>query len=96
MRHGIAAPQHPPRRDGLLALRVSLHPPPAGGVEAAERQVDAALLGLRPAFHHRPIGLADAAGLEQAAELRERLAMAAEHEAPRGLAIEPMRERGRP
>ena len=44
------------------------------------------------AFGHRPIGLADAAVLEQQAEVRERLAVAAEHETAGGLAVEPVRE----
>ena len=98
-RHGPASrlrpPQHLPRGHGRLALRVVLHPPAAGGVLAAEREVDAALVFHRPALHHRPIGLGDAPALEQPAELGQRLAVAAEHEAARRVAIEPMRERGR-
>ena len=89
------SPQHLPRGHGGLALRVVLHPPAAGGVLAAEREVDAALVFHRPALHHRPIGLGDAPALEQPAELGQRLAVAAEHEAARRVAIEPMRERGR-
>src|SRR6185312_15317645 len=87
-------PQHLPRSDGRLPLRVVLHPPAACGVLAAERQVDAALVVVRSGLHQRPVGLADAAGLEQAAELSQRLAVAAEHETARGVAIEPVRECG--
>ena len=87
-------PQHFPRGDRRLALRVVLHPPAAGGVLAAERQVDTALVVRRSALHQRPVGLADAARLEQPAELGQRLAVAAEHETARGVAIEPMRECG--
>ena len=47
------------------------------------------------ALDHRPIGLADPALLEQPAELGERLAVAAEHQAAGGVAVEPVRERGR-
>ena len=89
------SPQHLPRGHGGLAVRIVLHPPAAGGVLAAEREVDAALVFRRPALHHRPIGFGDAPALEQPAELGQRLAVAAEHEAARGVAIEPMRERGR-
>ena len=64
-------------------------------VEAAERQIDAAFVLRRAAFDHRPIGLADLAGLEQLAELGQRLAVAAEHQAAGGVAVEPVRERGR-
>src|SRR4051794_7659807 len=90
----LRTPQHFPRGDRGLALRVVLHPPAAGGVLAAERQVDTALVVRRSALHQRPVGLADAARLEQPAELGQRLAVAAEHETARGVAIEPMRERG--
>jgi hypothetical protein len=72
-----------------------LHPPAASCVFAAEGQLDAAFVLRRPARHHRPIGLADLSALEQAAERGQRLAMAAEHQAARGVAIETMRERGR-
>ena len=64
-------------------------------VLAAERQVDAAFVLRRPALDHRPVGLADAAALEQPAELGQRLAVAAEHEAAGGVAVEPVRERRR-
>src|SRR6266851_581150 len=57
------------------AAKMPSPPPAAGGVLAAERELDAALLLRRPAFDHRPVALADAAQLEQAAELGQRLPM---------------------
>ncbi len=48
---------------------------------------------IRPALDDGPIGLADAAVLEQSPQMRERLAVPAEHEAPRSVAVEPMRQR---
>src|SRR5262249_20096978 len=48
----------------------------------------------RGAFDQCPVGLADLAGLEQAAKLGQRLAVAAEHQAAGGVAVEAMRERG--
>src|SRR5262249_44959545 len=74
------------------ARGIVLHPPAAGGVLAAEGQFDAALVLRWPARDHRPIGLADLPALEQAAERGQRLAMAAEHQAARGVAIETTRE----
>src|SRR5664280_655928 len=56
------------------AMRVRLHPPAARLVEFAERDLDAAFLGVGRALDHRPIGLADLALLEQLAEQCERLA----------------------
>ena len=58
---GRSPPHHLPVRHRRLALRIGLHPPAAGLVEAAERQVDAALVLGRAALDHRPVGLADAA-----------------------------------
>ena len=67
---------------------------PRVGVAPAERLVDETLVRRRAALDDRPIGLADAARLEQFAELLQRLVMAAEHQAARGLAVEPVGERG--
>ena len=75
--------------------RIVLHPPATRFVEAAERQLDHAVVGLRRAFDDGPIRFVDVAGLEQPAELRERLMMAAKHEAPGGIAVEPVRQRRR-
>jgi hypothetical protein len=72
-----------------------LHPPAARRVLAPERRIDSALLLGGAAIDHSPIGLADAAALEQATELRQRLAMAAEHQATGGIAVEPVRQSGR-
>src|SRR5262245_9420148 len=88
------APQYRPCRRRRLAGGIVLHPPAARRVLAAERQLDATLLLTRPPRHHGPIGLADAAGLEQVPELGQGLAMAAKHEAAGGVAVEPMRQRG--
>ena len=76
-------------------VRIGLHPPAAGLVEAPERQVDAAFVRVRPAFDHRPVGLADPAALEQPAEIGQRLAVAAEHQAAGGVAVEPVGQRRR-
>jgi hypothetical protein len=72
-----------------------LHPPAAGDIEAPERQLDLTFLAVGTAFDHRPIGFADRSRLEQFAELRQGLAMAAEHQAAGGVAVEPMRQRRR-
>ena len=94
---GTAAPHHLPLRHRRLSgLRIVLHPPAAGRVEAAERKFDDAFVGVRGAFDHGPIGLVDGAGLEQPAELGQRLAVAAEHQAAGGVAVEPVRQRRRP
>ena len=73
-----------------------LHPPAARLIEAAERKRDGAFVGVGRTFDHRPIGFFHRAGFEQFAERRQRLAVAAEHEATGGVAVEPMRERRRP
>ncbi len=46
----------------------------------------------RRALDDGPIGLGDGAVLEQLAEARQRLAVAAEHEAAGGVAVEPVRQ----
>ena len=66
------------------------------GVEAAERHVDFALLGVGTAFDDGPVGLVDRAVAEQLAELRQRLAVAAEDEASGRVAVEPVRKSRRP
>ncbi len=86
------AAHHLPRRHRRLAMRVRLHPPAARLVELAERNVDAAFLFAGRAFDHRPIGFADLALLEQLAEQRQRLAVAAEHQAAGGVLVEPVRQ----
>src|SRR5262245_29433048 len=88
-----AAPQHLPGGGGRLARRIRLHPPAAGRVKAAEWQFDAALVLARAALDDRPIGLADAARLEQPAKLGQRLAVAPQHQAARRVAVEPVGER---
>ena len=87
--------QHFPLRHRRLAVGVVFHPPAARFVEAAQRKFDGSLIGGGRAFDHRPIGLLDRAGFEQPAEQRQRLAMASEHQAAGGVAIEPVRKRRR-
>ena len=58
-------PQHLPPGDRGLPFRIGLLPPAALGIEAAERQVDYALVFDRAAFDHRPVGLGNPAMLEQ-------------------------------
>src|SRR3954451_5806515 len=86
----LATSHYFPRRHGGLAGRVGFHPPASGSVLAAERQLNAAFVGIGTAFHHRPIGLADPAALEQPAELGQRLAVTSEYQAAGGIAVEPM------
>src|ERR1700722_4036943 len=88
--------QYLPPRHRRLALGIVFHPPAARHVEAAERQRDFAFVGVGRAFDYGPVGLVDGAVLEQLAELGERLAVAAEHQAAGGVAVEPMRQRRRP
>src|SRR6202167_3262343 len=73
-----------------------LHPPPDGVIEASQWKFDHTLLGGRSAFDHRPIKFVEGARLEQLAELRQRLAVAAKDEAARGVFVEPVRQRRRP
>src|SRR5271165_4105749 len=77
---GTAA-HHPPCSHRWLALGVVLHPPAAGHIETTEREFDPALIRVRCPLDHGPIGLLDQAALEQLAELGQRLAVAAEHQA---------------
>src|SRR3954470_15958426 len=95
VRQTMRSPQHLPYRRRRLPVRVGFHPPAAGFVLAAERELDAPLVGLWPTFHHRPISLADVTGLEQPSQFGQRLAMAPEHQATGGVAIEPVGKRGR-
>ena len=75
-----------------LALRIVLLPPADIGVEAAERHVYFAFFGIRAAFDDGPVGLVDRTVAKQLAELRQRLAMAAENEAAGCIAVEPVRQ----
>ena len=90
------APHHLPFRHRRLAIGIGLHPPAAALVAAAERQINRAFVFGRAALDHRPVALADRAGLEQLAQCGQRLAVAAEHQAARGLAVEPVGERRSP
>jgi hypothetical protein len=73
------SPHHPPVGDRRQSVRVGLHPPAALIVEPAERQIDGTLIRVWRALNHAPVGLANLAVLEQKSEVRQRLAMAAEH-----------------
>ena len=88
-----AATERPPAGLGRQALLVMLHPPAPGCVAAAEGLVDQALVAGWAAFHHRPVGLGYLALLEHQAELLQRLAMAAEHEAAGCILVQPMGQR---
>ena len=81
-----------PSRLRRLAAGIDLHPPAAGCVEPAERQVDQAFVRFGRAFDDGEIGLADLALLEQEPQPLQRLVVASEDEAAGGVAIEPMRE----
>ena len=91
-RQAARAPEHAVVRDRGLAFQIDLHPPAALLVAPAERQVDPARLRRRRALDHRPVGLVDPAGGEQAAEPAQRPVVAPEDQAAAGVAIEPMGE----
>src|SRR5450756_3024119 len=76
-----AASHHLPCGHSRRSVRVGLHPPATLLIEFAKRNIDAAFLGGGHALDRRPIGFADLALLEKLAEQRERLAVAAEHQA---------------
>ncbi len=67
---------------------------PRVGVEPPQRQVDQALVLGRAVLDDGPIGLGDLSLLEALSEALEGLAVAAEHEAAGGVAVEPVGERG--
>ena len=79
----------------LAVMWVVLHPPAARFIKPAEWQLDGALVVRRRALNNGPVGFVDRSRFEQLAELRQRLAMAAEHQAAGGVAVEPMRQRRR-
>ncbi len=85
--------------DGWPAGSTFIHQPRVSSRRPSGRSIVPSS-SLRAAFDQRPIGLADLAVLEQLAERRQRLAVAAEHEAAGRLAVEPVRQcrraRGRP
>src|SRR3569623_849068 len=91
----VAAPHHTPARLRWQSIGVWLLPPAAHGIGPPERNDDFAFVLRRAAYAHGPIGLADLAVLEQQPERGGRLAVAAEHEAAGGVAVEPMREHRR-
>src|SRR5262249_14873508 len=93
----IAGPasHHLPCGDRWLTSGIVLHPPAARCVLAAERKLDATLVLRWPARDHRPIAFFDLPALEQPAEVCQRLAVAGEKKAPRGIRVEAVRERGR-
>ena len=72
-----------------------LHPPAARGILAPQRGVDAALVLGGTTLDHGPVGLSDPTTLEQSAKLRQSLAVAAEHQAPRGIAVQAVCQRRR-
>ena len=91
-RMAAAARDTLPSRLRRLAGGIDLHPPAAGCVEPAERQVDQAFVLLRRAFDDGEIGFAYLSLLEQKPQALQRLVVAAEDEAAGGVAVEPMRK----
>ena len=89
----LVPPHHGKARLRGQTFGINLHPPAARGIAAAQRQVDQAGLLIRTAFDNRPIGFVDLALFEQVAERFERLAVTAQHQTARRIAIEPMRQR---
>ncbi len=87
-----AASGDPPAGLRGQAQGVDLHPPSPAGIEAAERQVDEAFGLVGSALDDGPIGLVDPAVLEQAAQIFEGLAVAAQHQAARCVTVESMGE----
>src|SRR5262249_41873524 len=63
--HVETAAHHFPGTRRRQTVAVRLHPPTARIVPLGERNVDAALIGIGPAFDHGPIAFADMALLEQ-------------------------------
>src|SRR5262245_49941919 len=85
------SPQDLPCAGRWQARLVSLHPPASRFVALGKRDVDLPFFGLRTAFDDSPIAFTDPALLEQLAQQRQGLAMASEHQASGGVAVEAMR-----
>src|ERR1700741_4291061 len=60
----VTPAKHLPVRNRRLSVGVRLLPPAAFRIEAAERQLDGALIRAGSTFHDRPIGLGNSAMLE--------------------------------
>ncbi len=60
-----AATNPSPAGSGRQALRIGTHPPAAGRVETAKRQIDLPFVLLRLALDNGPIGLGDPSRLEE-------------------------------
>ena len=86
------APQHPPAGLRELAQRIHFHPPATRRVEPPQRQVNQALVSLRPAIDERPIGFRNPALLEQCPEFFGSLVVAAQHQAAGGVLVQPVRK----
>ena len=86
-----------PARAGCLAARVDDHPP-AGFArrDFEQRCIDHPLVPLGRAVDERPIGLADGAFHEQLRQFLVRARVARQHQAARGIAVEPVRRLRRP
>src|SRR4029077_14200799 len=76
-------------------VAVRLHPRAARVVPLGERDIDTALIRFRSPFDHGPVAFANVALLEQFAEQSKRLAVSAENQAARGVAVEPVGPRRR-
>src|SRR6185312_1080074 len=75
---------------------VSFHPPAARFVALGKRDIDPPLCGLWFAFDDGPITFTNLALLEQLTQQRQGFPVASEHQAPGRVAVEAVRECGRP
>ena len=87
------AAEHAPERPRWLPGRIDAHAPLARiGRAWRNGQIDRALVPVGHTLRHRPVALLDLSLGEQLAETRQGLAVPAEHQATRGVAVEPMRD----
>ena len=88
--HAVGAAHDFPACLGFQPIRIDFHPPTAGGIKAAERQIDEAFIFNRPAFDDGPIGLFHQSFAEEAGKIIERLAVATEDETAGCILVEPV------
>src|SRR5690606_31959001 len=96
-RAAVALGQQPPVGDRGFALARGDHPPALlRAADLAQRQLDRALGLLRDARQYAEVALADLPRLKREGEAPERLRVAGEKQAARGVGIEPVDRHGRP
>src|SRR5690606_16252387 len=96
-RPAVALGQQAPVGDRRLALARRDHPPALlGAADLAQRQLDCALGLLRDARQYAEVALADLPRLERRGEAPERLRIAREQQAARGVGVEPVNRHRRP